>query len=279
MNVDPEAFKAPQISPYIYSFNNPINFVDPNGAWPWPFLIRSFAPWSSFGAVNQYEGDKRGYSTSRSATARVNSQFTFDPEKGQIGSRRTWSNSSAWNIDTGNIREKYRDTAHPTGTTTISSASKDQYGMTNYILDNVYAGSLPLHPGFDIDVNTRFNISDDNKGTLYLNVNQSGDNFPTAETLIYDSSGQGLIIGVAPAVGKYPEVNVGGDGNAQMMSSTMWIHYNDKREFTGVTVLGNSSTTNYTPTEWNNKMKSSPVQQTKYINVNKWLDKIKQVIP
>jgi len=36
LSVDPMAGKGPGISPYSYSFNKPLNYIDPNGEWPWP---------------------------------------------------------------------------------------------------------------------------------------------------------------------------------------------------------------------------------------------------
>jgi len=41
LSVDPMSDKGPGVSPYSYSFNRPVVFVDPDGEWPFPPSIQS----------------------------------------------------------------------------------------------------------------------------------------------------------------------------------------------------------------------------------------------
>ena len=76
LSVDKMATRAPHFSPYIYSFNSPVTFFDPDGNWPWPVRVRSFISSQTAGA-GFFRGD--GRDASFTGTSRVYSSFIVDP--------------------------------------------------------------------------------------------------------------------------------------------------------------------------------------------------------
>ncbi|WP_258554071.1 RHS repeat-associated core domain-containing protein [Myroides odoratus] len=247
MNVDPLAEKMPQWNPYTYTFNNPVNFVDPDGRYPFPIYIRSFAPFKTFGGGFDGDGAKRGFTTSLSATSRLEQSFTLDISKKEHGNLSTYSSPSK----------------HPVlGTRT---ADNDRGSMSNltYIDNNdgsrtasfstEMAGHNPLVPGSpDIDVKTYFTMTEnENAGTLDISAVQMGDAFPSAETFINDTNGNGVFIGVSPAIGN-PYTSLPGKGNKKMMTANFTIMMDDKGVFTGVK-QGNTS---YSLDNWKKKFEN-----------------------
>jgi RHS repeat-associated protein len=246
-SVDPLASKLPSDSPYSFSLNNPILYFDPDGAFPYPIHIRSFAPFETFGGGFSGDGSSRGFTTSLSATSRVAQRFVIDPSAGSKSGLKTWSDPSHHSI-LGSKTEK------PVGSISNFSSSKDDAGNAIVSFTAKMSGANPLVPGSpDIDVSTTFKMTENiKKGKLQIKASQVGDKFPAAETFITDTKGNNLFIGVSPYEGN-PYTSLPGDNNKSMMNSEFTVNINDKGVFQSVS-MGKK---NYTIEAWNDIMKNT----------------------
>jgi RHS repeat-associated protein len=269
LSVDPMENEMPAWSPYSFCFNNPISFIDPTGAIPYPITIRSFAPFESFGFG--FHGDNRGYSSASSnpgikdgPTARAHQRILFDTDKKDIFAYG-WSSPT---FKTANPDDAA--TANPTVTLTKGFAISEAGDVKAFVFGTHSAASNPKTPQGvtpNIDVFSNFTIVENKKkGTLSISGTLTGDNFPSTEAFISDTKGKNVFIGIGQ-IGANVGVNTGPftelpreNENNSITSFNFTITTDKKGNFTGV-IEGNKT---YTLEAWNKKFTDTkPQQETK----------------
>lgn len=244
--VDPKASMMPSWSPYAFSFNNPLRYIDHDGQIPYPITVRSFATTPTFGGG--FHGDNRGFSTSSSVTARVTQNIAYDTDKNYLKTS-TWSDISSHPL-LGEAR------ATPSGGIDSYSKTNLASGVNRSDFSTSYAGANPLTPegSPNINVESIFSITaNSNKNTLSVRGVLSGDNFPSTEAFIKDPSGKSVFLGTGNAEGN-PFTSLRGENNNRPISDfNVTIQLDKKGNFSGVSYDG----TKYSVSDWNKKFEQS----------------------
>lgn len=229
--------------------DNPIFFIDPDGMWPYPITTRSFASFKEFGGW--FSGDNRGFSTSSSVSSRLSHSYIMNTDN------HTYTNYGASSSPSSHPLFGSATATNDRGTITNASYITNKDGSTTTSWTSTMAGHNPLIPGSpDIDVKTNFSLTENKSaGTLGISVTQTGDAFHSAETMIADTGGNQLMIGVSPAISgtEGPYTALAGNNNRPMMSANFTVKMDENGVFTGVQ-QGNNT---YSVEDWNKMHTSS----------------------
>lgn len=250
--VDPLSPQYPHYSPYMFSGNKVIAFIELEGLEEFSIHSASFAPFDQFGGPFSGDGDDRKFGTDPSASSRIYGSVKLDATASKIElvstdkrgsiSRNNWIGTQSYS------EAKF--------SADVADIPVDNEGFSAASLDFDLAGNNSQIPGSpDIDVNGTFALLRQDLGDAGSRISVTGmiygDKFPANETFLTDEFGTGVFLGVSGADGN-PFTSLPGAGSSRMSTFEIYVNFDINEKITGVTYGGET----YSVDDWNKKFES-----------------------
>ncbi|WP_246566614.1 RHS repeat-associated core domain-containing protein [Kaistella soli] len=239
-------YNSGNLNPYIYTYQNPIVYVDPNGKQTFFLNTRSFAPpifGSAYGIMDKWKGDRTNYSTDPNASYRIGGKAKINMDSRTITSMSMMA-ATTTNLTTGESKSS----------PSKFIARKNWFSLDNFfdssnsmsIYTHNYGNNALAKGSFDIDTKSNLTITtkEGTNGNKIVGISGTvyGDKFPSNETYVSDSYGNAVMIGVSgpnidPEIGPYL---LGGSKNTPMQSIDAKIIFDKKNKIIGASSNGKS---------------------------------------
>jgi RHS repeat-associated protein len=260
LSVDPITDEYPELTPYQFASNTPIQAIDIDGLEAFYIHVRSFisAATTRDPLLREFKGDNRSTTVAEDVTARGRVQINYD-----VGTRRAVISGTPLANET--IRSNWGlSTSKKTGNVTYRTNQFDN--GSNKVIDLLYSTYNPLTPKWltpSVDVKARFLIGyDKNNHVLDVRTIVFADGYPSTEAFIEDQSKQRIFLGAKPEEGS-PATRLNGGPELLRFKQNLKITLDKNQNFVSVTVDEGKESKTYSIQDWNKMV------QTRFDNERK----------
>jgi len=262
LSVDPLTKSYPELTPYQFASNSPIENIDIDGLEKFSVHVRSFAPFDVFALFWKGDGVNRKYSVEPNAVYRTGAQMNYDADLRSVSAESydpVWSRTKA----------SWTKIGAYSGSEVVANNTSDgfnfhSYGDNDAIIPFMDGVGFGYSPTWDIDMKGDLNISKsagkDGNTLITISGTVTGDAFPSSELYISQEDGtNGVFLGVSPAQFNEhagPYFALAGNNSRPMMSiNPTTIVFDANNNIKGV--LQNGSLIGIS--EWNQQFSNKPV--------------------
>ena len=190
--VEPLLDKYPGISPYVYSLDNPLRIIDPNGEDPFEIIVRTYIPFDVI--APGFKGDSRGadpHATSFRTEQRITVETDRNVSSTIIQNYNASLSPSILITPTTPLPSIYSGLGEGnfSATASYSSDVNEGYNATVELMGEAHVGVIPSAISPAIDYTFGITILPQKDGSVQVLLSGEHDKFPAYEIYVKDKTG------------------------------------------------------------------------------------------